>query len=715
MASAWAAVTDAARAVGDILWQPVHNGAIRVIRAARDTVGTREQAHLNAIGDVAPTAAGINRNPTNLVEPPSALSFLTSSYFCLIVALSVISNRIHAVVPPRRALNHTPSPTVCRVLRLPSLLLLARTVFLLTVTILVARGYNPMHWTSVPTLARTLTWLTTWAGKSSLPQIEKTGIAAVKADQICWETFLAVALAALTENFMRALLDDLHAPEFNLLGFSFLLHVGSAVGSSAPNAPQPVDLYLHLLIVTAEMLHLHTSYALTPPLPPLRLVISGFWSLTSQAVAVRGLVRLWRGDNLDSRVAWQSMLWSTAVPQLLMMVMAGLTITLRFLTAVLRKEEVSVSSIFGHEAHFPRASDDFAIAVVRYGGACLAQTRLAGLANEVSPLRILAPAPLALVGLRLPPAETEREPAPYIELGRGADLTIKWRGSLDGRVPLGRDRGGLGTEIKDVETVERWGGPPSTRERRQGREVWRVVQQVLQIVFYVVYRACQVIRTCSASLKRRLGLSRDEEVIAASWRTNEDAEDADDVDWIPRDGDTLSDNEDTSDETSSDGASNMVAAESDSDDDDDFDAAMLLRDLREDESASSLTPVLVAHHLSGSPLTRRQFRLLSTAPASSQAFASALEERQLELRHRAQERGLPTGWEDERRREIDEGRQRFCVVCAVEERTVVLWPCRCLTLCDDCRSNLAERTPASQHLCPTCRAPVKGFSKLYIP
>ncbi|KIP08512.1 hypothetical protein PHLGIDRAFT_374874 [Phlebiopsis gigantea 11061_1 CR5-6] len=67
---------------------------------------------------------------------------------------------------------------------------------------------------------------------------------------------------------------------------------------------------------------------------------------------------------------------------------------------------------------------------------------------------------------------------------------------------------------------------------------------------------------------------------------------------------------------------------------------------------------------------------------------------------------------------VDEARlesRRSCVICTVEPRDIICWPCRCLALCDDCRENLASRAAASKHLCPCCRTPVEGFSKIYIP
>ncbi|KAI8869786.1 hypothetical protein GQ42DRAFT_155904 [Ramicandelaber brevisporus] len=51
-----------------------------------------------------------------------------------------------------------------------------------------------------------------------------------------------------------------------------------------------------------------------------------------------------------------------------------------------------------------------------------------------------------------------------------------------------------------------------------------------------------------------------------------------------------------------------------------------------------------------------------------------------------------------------------CVVCHTEQRTILLHPCRCLSLCDDCRQAMAAR---KFDLCPCCRAPVEGFSRVF--
>lgn len=225
-----------------------------------------------------------------------------------------------------------------------------------------------------------------------------------------------------------------------------------------------------------------------------------------------------------------------------------------------------------------------------------------------------------------------------------------------------------------------------------------------------------------------------------SWATSGpgvDVEDQEDEDWMP---------EGDSDEDSS------ASSDDEADSEDDFDPASLYRDLAS-PSKTSHSPhaspsnavvhrptdeslpepsLLLAHHLttSASPLTRRRYSALVSQPPT-QAFSSAVEDRRLEVRRAAEDRGLADGWEQRRREELDEARQRFCVVCTVEERTIICWPCRaflvcfsssaeltsfplsgCLALCEECRENLAQRTPAPQHLCPTCRTPVKGFSRI---
>lgn len=55
---------------------------------------------------------------------------------------------------------------------------------------------------------------------------------------------------------------------------------------------------------------------------------------------------------------------------------------------------------------------------------------------------------------------------------------------------------------------------------------------------------------------------------------------------------------------------------------------------------------------------------------------------------------------------------RMCVICCSSIRNIVLWPCRCLALCDDCRKTLAMRNFKE---CPCCRQLVISYSRIWIP
>ncbi|KAK4462792.1 protein ASI3 [Cladorrhinum samala] len=53
-----------------------------------------------------------------------------------------------------------------------------------------------------------------------------------------------------------------------------------------------------------------------------------------------------------------------------------------------------------------------------------------------------------------------------------------------------------------------------------------------------------------------------------------------------------------------------------------------------------------------------------------------------------------------------------CVVCQCAPRTIIVWPCRCLSLCDECRVSLAMN---NFDKCVCCRREVFSFSRIYVP
>lgn len=93
------------------------------------------------------------------------------------------------------------------------------------------------------------------------------------------------------------------------------------------------------------------------------------------------------------------------------------------------------------------------------------------------------------------------------------------------------------------------------------------------------------------------------------------------------------------------------------------------------------------------------------------------EEKTLEsvLLHRRRGQQLKDGEryrEGEEEDDEHEGGGPQCVVCQSAPRTILVWPCRCLALCEDCRVCLALNNFAN---CVTCRSPLEGFSRIYIP
>lgn len=53
-----------------------------------------------------------------------------------------------------------------------------------------------------------------------------------------------------------------------------------------------------------------------------------------------------------------------------------------------------------------------------------------------------------------------------------------------------------------------------------------------------------------------------------------------------------------------------------------------------------------------------------------------------------------------------------CVICHTNSRQVILWPCKCIAICDACRLSLSLRKFST---CCCCRKKVEGFSKVYVP
>lgn len=87
-----------------------------------------------------------------------------------------------------------------------------------------------------------------------------------------------------------------------------------------------------------------------------------------------------------------------------------------------------------------------------------------------------------------------------------------------------------------------------------------------------------------------------------------------------------------------------------------------------------------------------------------------LEQLLLTRRQNANGGSGPGSWKDGAAGMGSDGPQ--CVVCHSSPRSIIVWPCRCLSLCDDCRVSLAMN---NFDKCVCCRREVISFSRIFVP
>ena len=138
---------------------------------------------------------------------------------------------------------------------------------------------------------------------------------------------------------------------------------------------------------------------------------------------------------------------------------------------------------------------------------------------------------------------------------------------------------------------------------------------------------------------------------------------------------------------------------------------------------------LLSHSLqSDRPMTRSQYRrttnrtraqlLSGLRSPSTNTSTEEEEERDLEqfvLSQRSKSRPATTAngggaWESGAEGMGAGGPQ--CVVCQSTPRSILVWPCGCLSMCDDCRVGLAARNYTK---CICCRTDIAAYSRLYVP
>jgi len=355
-------------------------------------------------------------------------------------------------------------------------------------------------------------------------------------------------------------------------------------------------------------------------------------------------------------------------------------------------------NLLPHEGVFPSVEDDFGVVLLKVGTACIESTQYSGLRNELISI--------------------EERPGPWVELTSGGSEVRKNRNY---------QAGGFGAEVTDFEISSIEEPQQHSAYWREWRTFWHAVGSTMTSFVWSVIMSTAFGRRCVRLVKemwhsrwwygprqwrfwrraawvepperrQRIARQKYQEYLAKIQKKREEREsrakstalqlrDETPVPWrevLRGEVDLEDDEEDWQDDSSSTSSGSGAS-------DDEDDQREMYRQLVADHTEEDLQPVLMAHFTNNStPLTRRRYAAILSSPSRPTSSSA--------LTHVIDDRRMATAGKE--RDDWDEERKRCCVICTIEERSVILWPCRCLALCSDCRESLASRLPAKDHMCP---------------
>ncbi|KAK6910727.1 hypothetical protein I203_104759 [Kwoniella mangroviensis CBS 8507] len=657
------------------------------------------------------------------------LSFVGSGYGVLLVLMAILLNRIHHIVrrprppppppplphPPRRGLHrlrHAISrtlthPSTPMYIRLPGIFALTRAWIIFTVVLLQVANLWPQL-NDNRSFGRPLIRIGNWVGNMEMTKV-------------CWQVFISVctglACGGLANGLDRSRRRDVGA-SFNLFGYSFLLHLYSSplthhhpTGSSSRPRPD-VHALFQLWLGLTELAWLQAA-ELSSSLRDNLLLPTGVCGTLGLMHFVYAL--------LTAPLKFPSFTFLTHLMALLLSVVITFTVALKAITYLFTYGYIpSLVSLLPHEGVVPNQHDDFGVTLLKIGTACIEATQYSGLRNELvtveehrgpwiemsatgSDVHKTFVTGVKGFDMEITNIEVSQLADPHAESMYWKEQKAFWRACAKSAkafvwgmimaTPVGRKSIKL---IKKAWLKRWWYGPRQWRVWR--REAWRepplaiarrrIARRVDEVQ---AMRRAQAYRTPSPEPSYGVSTAVDSQAEAVSYNRfllgQVDLED-DDEDW-----------EDDASSTSS----NQSA-------DSEIEEQALYQDLvaNQDKDGDDIQPVLLAHLTSrnATPLTRRRYAaLLTNSPSTPQP---SLGMQEIVKERRIFSAGQPVDEDDEERR-------RACVVCMTQMRDTILWPCRCLALCNDCRESLASRLSAQDHMCPCCRRKVDGYSRIYVP
>lgn len=441
-------------------------------------------------------------------------------------------------------------------------------------------------------------------------------------------------------------------------------------------------------------------------------------------------------------------------------------IILRALVQLITEGRLSMD-IFGHASALPHRDDDFLVALIKYGTATLETTAMKGLNNEVS---MLSHPSATYVELHAGSSSASSAGT----LGTGQVFAVHPAYDRSQRY-ISADP--WNNEVRLVKPVSDGSNEvdPMSKNASMRKEIWRFCKALyllwqVYIVGYVasktgvgrlaqgdgkVARSLRMVGVSPESMEqaRKRREARSQKSITLSRQhlqgTKADSlleqDDPDDADYDPVD--EYEDEQSTEDESESSeqsdeeeevardltpysqgeavGRPSSRAQSPYSRDSTPFHTQLdEVRSLLQEPEQREILPVLIAHlqaevgEQGSSPLTRRRYRALTsgssagTHNADDMALTTAIAARRQVVNNGNTARVSEEHWDDSAFRAAS-----TCVVCCAEQRSIVLWPCRCLALCNDCRAELAARSNSQggSSICPCCRTKIQGYSRILIP
>lgn len=541
----------------------------------------------------------------------------------------------------------------------------------------------------------------------------------------------------------------------NLFSLGLLLHYHS-LPYSDPVVPPTRQVYVLLLLTLLEVLSLHL---VAIPAWRARLPITAFFLITSRCSMLYFWLNSGSGSQATLMPAIQSL--GQLVPEIFFAGSSIVFITLRGLVQLITEGRLT-KDVFGHPSALPHRDDDFLFALIKYGATTLETTAMKGLNNEVS---MLSCPPATYVELH----SGSSSAASAGTLGTGQVSAIHPAYQRPQRY-IAADP--WNNEVRLVKPVTEavTEVDPMSKNASTRRELWRFCKAV-----YLVWQVYIIGFVASKTGVRKLavGTSRVARSLRAVGVAPESAEQAkrrrEEQDHRPeKKAEAQMAGVEQDDPEDSDYEPEEVSSDSDdgSDDSDSIDvggeADLILRQrsrlhqhaepgelvirarsphsrestpaysqldevqgLLDEPDQHELLPVLIAHLQSpakgqgSSPLTRRRYRAItmgaqggSTDADADMALTTAIAARRQAVNDPNIARQSDEHWDDTTFRAAS-----TCVVCCAEQRSIVLWPCRCLALCNDCRAELAARSNSQggSSICPCCRTQIQGYSRILIP